>query len=295
MEKLIIISLAFVMSSCYNQETLVDKSKLTGYDYRLYQSTPAWTLAKAVKAEDVEKIKEEVLQKKVPVDFKDSKYGSTLLRMAIFNEQYVSVKILLELGANPNQHDSFTGATPVIAAAGSKDPKFLKLLLAYKGDPNSREHFSEPNSTKNTARETALTACISSLDGYHDLEKVKMLVEEGADIHYSKKGMIPSVFDQSLTLDKMDVALYLIEKGVDYTQPIFSTILQGKIHESSVLQMLRRSIIDLDTEQYKNKMKLVAFLKSKGLDYDKEPIEPSTIERIKAMHPDNWEEYLKRY
>lgn len=295
MKKLIVISLAFVMSSCYNQETLVDKSKLIGRDYRLYQSTPAWTLAKAVKAEDVEKIKEEVLQKKVPIDYKDPKFGANLLKIAILNEQYISVKTLLELGANPNHHDNYKGTTPIIAAAKKRDPKYLKLLLAYKGDPNSREHFSDPNSIHNVARKTALTACITSMEGYHVLEKVKMLVEAGADIHYSKRGIIQEVFGESIKAGKMDVALYLIEKGADYTKQISYPILEGKIEEYSVLNILRSVVIDLDTEQYKNKMKLVAFLKSKGLDYDKEPIEPSTIERIKAMHPDNWEEYLKRY
>ncbi|WP_262488551.1 hypothetical protein [Flavobacterium omnivorum] len=40
-----------------------------GNDYRLFQSTPAWTLAKAVEAGDIKKIKEEVLQKKVSVDY----------------------------------------------------------------------------------------------------------------------------------------------------------------------------------------------------------------------------------
>lgn len=72
MKRIILLILVFVMNSCYNQETLVDKSKLNGYDYRLYQSTPAWTLANAVKAEDIEKIKEEVLQKKSPYRFSGS-------------------------------------------------------------------------------------------------------------------------------------------------------------------------------------------------------------------------------
>ena len=59
----------FCLASCYNQEKPFDKSKLMGNDYRLFQSTPAWTLAKAVEAGDIKKIKEEVLQKKVSVDY----------------------------------------------------------------------------------------------------------------------------------------------------------------------------------------------------------------------------------
>jgi ankyrin repeat protein len=118
MKKLIFIILLFCLTSCYNQETLVDKSKLLGMDYRLYQSTPAWPLAKAVNSDDVGKIKDELLQKKVPVDYRESRFGNTLLMMVIYNSKYESVKTLLELGANPNLHDTYKGETAVIVAAG---------------------------------------------------------------------------------------------------------------------------------------------------------------------------------
>ena len=50
--KALIIHLVFVclLFSCSNmcREKIVDKSELTGGDYRLFQNTPAWELAKAV-------------------------------------------------------------------------------------------------------------------------------------------------------------------------------------------------------------------------------------------------------
>ena len=295
MKKLISICLLFCLTSCYNQETLVDKSKLMGNDYRLFQSTPAWTLARAVEAGDVKKIKEEVLQKKVSIDYQESRFGQTLLMLAITNSKYESVKTLLELGANPNLHDTFKGETPIIVAADNDDPKYLKLLLDYKGDPNSIENvFSGPKKRINSMRESALTTAISpSIMGKKNLEKVKILVEAGADIHYTKKGIIQTAFGQALMSEQMDVALYLIEKGADYTKPITPTAIEGE--DVSVLYLLRCSIIDLDSEQYKKKMELVTFLKTKGLDYDKEPIDDADIERMKNMYPDDWQEYVKRY
>jgi ankyrin repeat protein len=295
MKKLISICLLFCLSSCYNQETLVDKSKLLGMDYRLFQSTPAWELAKAVKSGDIKKIKEEVIQKNVPVDYLESRFGHTLLMMAIYNSKYDSAKTFLELGANPNLHDTYKGKTPVIIAAGNADPKYLKLVLEYKGDPNSTENvFSGPKKRINSMRDSALTtAILPSIMGNKNLEKVKLLVEAGADIHYTKKGIIQTAFGEALMLEQMDVALYLIEKGADYTKPITPTVLKGE--DVSVLYLLRCSIIDLDSEQCKKKMELVAFLKSKGLDYDKEPIDDADIERMKNMYPDNWQEYVKRY
>ena len=270
-KNLVSICFLFCLTSCYNQETLVDKNKILRNDIRLYQSTPAWTLAKAVEDENIEIIKEEVLQKKIDVDYLDPLYGKTLLMMAIYNRKYESARTLLLLGANPNHHDTYQGKTPVIDAAGNEDPKYLKLLLDYKGDPNSIENvFSGPNKRISSERNSALTACISAVEGKNDLEKVKLLVEAGADINYTKKGIIQTVFGEALLLGKMDVALYLVEKGADYTKPI--TLFVGGSEDVSVLYLLRSTVTELDAYQSQKKMELITFLKSKGLDYDKEPV-----------------------
>ncbi len=55
----------------------------------------------------------------------------------------------------------------------------------------------------------------------------------------------------------MDVALYLIEKGADYTKPITPTAIEGA--DVTVLYLLRSSIIDLDSEQYKKKWNWLLF------------------------------------
>jgi ankyrin repeat protein len=296
MKKLISISILFCLTSCYNQEKSVDKSELIDNDYRLFQNTPAWTLAKAVEAGDVKKIKEEILQKKVSVDYQESRFGQTLLMLAIFNNEYDSAKILLELGANPNLHATFKGKTSVIVAADNDDPKYLKLLLNYRGDPNSIENvFSGPKKRIASERNSALTtAIVPSIMGKKNLEKVKLLVEAGADINYTKKGIIQTALAEALIQEQMDIALYLIEKGADYKKPI-TLFVGGGSENVTVLYLLRSSIIDLDSEQHKKKMELVAFLNSKGLNYYKEPIPEGTIEQMKNMYPDNWKEYLKRY
>jgi uncharacterized protein len=201
---------------------------------------------------------------------------------------------LLVLGANPNLHDTYKGKTSVIIAAGNVDPKYLKLVLDYKGDPNSIENiFSDPKKKLDRSRNSALTACISAKEG-KVLEKVKLLVEAGADINYTKKGIIQTVFAEALIQGKMDVAMYLIEKGADYKKPI-TLFVGGGREDVSVLYLLRSSIIDLDSEQYKKKMEVIAFLKTKGLDYYKEPIPEGTIEYMKNMFPNNWQEYVKKY
>ena len=62
-----------------------------------------------------------------------------------------------------------------------------------------------------------------------------------------------------------------------------------------ILGALRRGIVDINTDEYKQKREVISFLKAKGLDYDEEPI-PDYIERdIKKKYPNNWQEYLEKY
>lgn len=103
-----------------------------------------------------------------------------------------------------------------------------------------------------------------------NLEKVKILIEAGADINFTKKGIIQTALGEALIQEQIDVALYLVEKGADYTKPITPTVFEGD--DVSVLYLLRSTVTELDFYQSKKKMELIAFLKSNGLNYDKEPI-----------------------
>lgn len=283
--------MVLLLMSC-NRETKVDKTKLLGNDYRLFQDTPVWVLAKAVEDNDVEKIKEEVIHNKVNINYQESRFGNSLLMLAITNSQYKTTEELLKLGANPNLKDFYRGTNAVIDAADNEDPKYLKLVLKYGGNANSLE--TAPGKEGNQARSTALNNAISYVDKY-SLERVKLLVNAGADINYSNNG--PEVFtnlplSDALAQKNMDALLYLLEKGADYNK-IMYTMADG--HKVYILEGLRTVIIDLNSEQYKAKIKAIQFLKNKGLDYKKEPI-PDYIEKdIKNQYPNDWEEYLSKY
>lgn len=58
MSKVVFFLVCILIYSCNNREEVVDKSKLLGNDYRLFQNTPAWELAKAVEDEGENKINE---------------------------------------------------------------------------------------------------------------------------------------------------------------------------------------------------------------------------------------------
>lgn len=118
-----------------------DKEHLLGYDFRLFQDTEAWDLAKAVKWQNTSEIRRQISEQKVPVDFREEQYGQTLLMLAIRSKKYHSIPVLLELGANPNiPYDSIKpGSQNAVMLACDNDthPMVLKLLLKYGGDPNS--------------------------------------------------------------------------------------------------------------------------------------------------------------
>ncbi|MFW0739984.1 ankyrin repeat domain-containing protein [Flavobacterium sp. T12S277] len=292
MKKLIVyFGVFFLFISCNNRENIVNKQNLLGNDYQLFQETPAWELAKAVEDEDTTKIKEILSnkKKKIYIDFKEPKFGNTLLMLSIKNSQFQITKLLLASGANPNVADMYRGGSAVICAANNNDSKYLELILKYKGNPNAIE--SAPVKEGDEVRQTALLAAISFLDP-DSLQKVKFLVESGANVNYHNQGHTILPLSEALTLDRLDVVLYLLQNGANFNLMLYKTIDGQKVY---ILEALRKSIIDLKSEQYKSKLEVIQFLEEKGLDYSKEPIPDYILKKIKKKYPKDWEDYIKKY
>lgn len=296
MKNKIILIVLFIAVSCNNKEekvnnreSKINKRELLGNDVRLFQDTPVWNLAKAVEDENLTLIKDEINLKKTNPNYKEPKFGSTLLMLGIKNNKYKSVNLLLTLGADPNLGDSYTGETAMICAAKSSDIKYLKLLLKYKGNPNSRENVQTKNGDQ--ARKTALTSAISYYDSA-SLEKVKLLIDAGADLNYYNEGHTDLPLGLSLTLDKMDVALYLIQKGANYSLPMSK---DSKGQNIYILKALRQCVFDLESTEFQQKKQIIEYLKNKGLDYSNEPIPEKTLKKIKKKYSKNWMEYIEKY
>lgn len=292
MRILLMIMLFVTFTGCNNRDKKVDKEKLLGKDYRLFQDTPVWDLAKAVEDENVNLINQLATEKKLPIDYQEPKFGNTLLMLAIENSDYESVKALLDLGSNPNIADNYRGNTPMHDAAKNEDPKYLKLLIQHRGDPNVVE--SKPITEEDQGRKTPLNIAIS-YGSSNNLEKVKLLVKAGADINFYNDwfAYTPHLpISDAITHERFDIALYLLEQGARYDGVMYKTVQGDSVY---ILGALRRKIIDMNTEEHKQKRKVISFLKAKGLDYEKEPI-PDYIERyIKKKYPNNWQEYLEKY
>ncbi|WP_165826537.1 ankyrin repeat domain-containing protein [Chryseobacterium oncorhynchi] len=218
MRKIILYILLFALVCCnkIDKDKKVDKNKLLGDDYRLFQDTPAWVLAKAVWNDDVDKIDEEVKKNPQILNYQESKYGNTLLHLSIFNDNYNSFKELLKLGANPNIADSFHCTTPLIEACESFDnrTRYVEELIKYKADINYIE--CNKGKEKQKTNRTALVAA----SGRGHLKIVKLLVENGAEIDY-KKGTNGSALSSAVLGEDYDVVLYLLEQGADCRQILY--------------------------------------------------------------------------
>lgn len=286
--------------SCSSRDKIVDKEDIYEDDFRLFQETPVWELSKAVQDQKLSKIKRLVKEEKLDVDFQESKYGNTLLMLAVKNEKYQSCEILLELGADPNKPNNHSGSSAMIDAAAinttiGSNTKFLKLLLEHGGDPNYVE-VGERKKGINT-RNTPLIVTCGYVDNFtkSPIDKVKVLVEASADVNY-KNEFSDFALKEALIFRHYDIILFLLNNGADYSQVIHERSTgDGNGYKVYIVNALREHILPLESDEYKQKMEIVAFLKKNGVDYRTSPIPDFVVENVKKRYPRNWQEYLEKY
>ena len=269
---IILIAIACLLFSCsdLSREKIVDKSELTGRDYRLFQNTPAWELAKAVEDENTKKIDKIVSENPEIINYQESKYGNTLLMLTIMNQQLKPFKALLKRGADVNIHNTFDGTSSLIKACSSKfyNITFVKMLIEYGADVNDVEIGERRK--ENGTRLTPLIA--ASRTGRLDL--VRFLVSKGADVNYQNE-FGQSALSKSVMVDEYKVAYYLLQNGADYNRPIYyrfdnSVPIEKRDPKDKgkpmyLWDVLKDDVSEFGTSEYKYKMLIIDFLKSKGL------------------------------
>jgi len=280
-----IVAILVMTTGCVNRDTTVEKNKLLGGDYRLFQGTPAWELAKAVEYGDSVKIKDQVNKNKNLLNFRDSIFGQPLLKLAVFHKNYQSVETLLELGADPNMQDSSNGDSPLMEAArigdhyDGSDIRFLKLLLKFGGNPNS-----EQDGKGRTKFNTLMIACQGG-----NLDYVKALIAAGANVNFTNEygdSPLNQAMDAAGLYGFPEIVIYLIAHGTDFKRVLYKTVPEGE--NRYITDALRYWRFDLNSEAYKKKMQIVNFLKRNGMDYWKTKIPEEYLK-------DYPKEYLEKY
>lgn len=262
--------------------------RLRGDDVRIFKGTKAWELANAIEDEDTALIRKLVVADTSLLRVRDTTYGRTPLMFAVSAFRYGPVLTLLEFDKDINVRDSFIGTTTLIDAC--ENPyvplKIVDALVRHGANVNDR---SVGGKMPPQLYHTPLTAAASN--GRADI--VRLLLQSGAEIgDTSSSGT--TAFGVAVGSHRYGLALDLIRRGADYTRLVY----RDWENERPVylLEALRgQYLIHLGSKEHREKMELVAYLKTKGLHYDAQPIPDYVVERVKARYPNSWQEFLRQY
>ena len=264
---------------------------LRGNDPALYYGTPLYDLAGALSCfshlrndEKIKKLIDEV--PKEYINFQEGKYGMTIGHFALFVSNLKALRLLLNKGLNPNLIDK-RGVAIII---DTNNPGFahlpesletLKYIIKKGGNVNLY--------SKKAQIKTPLIVAVNS-----NFENVKELIKAGADPHFIDKSAVSpfeSALSASLLNRNLEMANYLIfDQKVDFRTLKYPSTSKFHPGEYVILHKLREKTFDLNSQDYKEKMKLVSYLKTQGLDYWKTPV-PDNIKNNPNFTP----EYLSKY
>ncbi len=272
-----------------------------GMSPEIFHDTPGWKAAKAIMEDDSVALGIELREKPDLTSLRDPYYGFSLLYTAVLNDKIRCTERLLIYGFDPNLvSDTLrgTGTTPIstVSFHVTPSPQILELLLRYGGDPNSKRRFSLRMIDYKTEVQDTINCHAITDAAREDLDKVRLLIDYGADVN-PKEGLSPLYM--AVALDNMKIALYLLENGADYNEKYEAKDVDSQLSQSrgyaTVADKLRYVIVPLDSREYEFKLKVIEFLKEKGLDYRETDIPEHALKLIKRKYPDSWEEYIKVY
>lgn len=300
-----VITFSVILSSCQFNDKDTGQGEYMITNINIYKDTPVWELALAVRDQKTKTIEKIAKNKPDLLNYQESKYGATLLLWSIGMEKYNSAEELLKCGADPNITSNTEWKTPLFLATGfswvdndaKNDPKYVKLLLRFGADPNKNYNESEKYII-----EPGASPLMHSIGC--GIEKTKALVEADADINYkTQKGYTAAIealgIGSNSTLRGMEYAHYLIvEKKATVSEPYYRRKSYGDEDPNEKffpVTRIRRWVYDLDSKEHKIKMEIVEEFSRQGVNYWETKIPEDTLEQIKKLYPNTWEEYIKKY
>lgn len=298
------IFMIFTSILCLTQIACIDAKKgdYSIKNIKIYENTPAWELALAVRDQNSKKIQKISQRNPELLNYQDPKYGATLLLWAIGMEKYKSAEALLKAGADP-EIASNEGITPLFLASGyswvdifaKKDPKYVELLLRFGANPNNcYSGFENPNFQ--SVIEVGTSPLMHSIGS--GIEKTKALVRAGADINYKTKSGRTAAIVSLMRQGLVEYAYYLIaQQKANVAEPYYSVFNfeNEEPKELYPVNLLRNWVFDLNSKEYKMKMEIVKEFARQGVDYWQTEIPKNKLEQIKKLYPDTWREYLQKY
>lgn len=217
MKQLLLFFLLYTILSCIGCQ-----KDYYAYDIELWRNTEVWDFAKCISTKRFGDAEELLNKNRFSIDYREPKFGETLLAWAVWNDNIDAVRFLVEHGANPNAHNKSNGMSPISEAAGNFGSiEILKCLLEHGGDPND---FVRENEVLTYARSNK-TPLIGAASG--SLEKTKLLIKYGADANFAiEPGH--TAFTQATFRTILDVLDYLLHNcEIDYKRTYVVTLDTG--------------------------------------------------------------------
>jgi ankyrin repeat protein len=188
-----------------------------------YKDTECDELAKAVYSGDKEDIETIVRKDTTLLSCSESTAGTSILTLAMYAENYESLKKLLELGVNPNSINTLDKYSVLIESVTyygnqfewNEHIEYTELLLKYGADPNYKIGTSFTNiKGYHVSYTSPLVKAVSM-----NLDYVKLLLEYGADYNQTVDGN--TIFYYAVDWGKVEIINYFIDSlNVDIFQPL---------------------------------------------------------------------------
>lgn len=230
-----------------------------GFEFDNFENTPLWELAKAVRDNDADLIKELVKSNQLDIDYKEPIYQQTLLILAIVNEKEEAFIELLKMKANPNlvlgSNKDSTPLTQAIMRQENCNLFYIDNLLKNGANPNL-EVLSEdkvnyfPNSCP-------LIVALRQTDNNGDecLNIVRLLIKYGADINWCNPKLSGEVYcegviEKCLQLRSMkNLRFFVIEKKIKIPNIVY---IIGGIDKATQKEYSLTEILNTEDYQFQD-------------------------------------------
>ena len=218
MKKIVFVIILFqVLTSCWSE-----KRNFLGTDIELWEDTEVWDFARCISEGQFEKAEQLILQNHINVDYREPKFGETLLSWAVLNDKVEAVFFLVDHGANPNSHNTYNGVSPIIEAAGGfSSIEILRYLLLHGGNPNDYVKEYETLTHGRSIKTPLIAAAFISL------EKTKMLIEAGGDANFAVEPGYTAFCQASLGIKKDVLEYLLLNCKIDFKKTYIVTLDTG--------------------------------------------------------------------
>jgi ankyrin repeat protein len=254
----------------------------------LFYGTPLYDLAKEMAAFSWFRSDQKVedLIKEIPkgyINYQEEKYGMTIGHFALIVGNLRAVRLLLDKGLNPN----------IISKEGSaiiidiNSPFYSHLV----GGLETLKYMIKKGANVNLYSKNYMSTTPLIHASRWNFKNVKVLIAAGANPNLGDtSGYFNSPLSAALGFKQIETVNFLIfNQKVDFRA--FKFPLTSKFHPGDyiILYELREMTFDLNSKEYQEKMKLVSYLKTQGLDYWNTPI-PEGIKNSSRT-----KEYLSEY